>query len=265
MKQIELSENLNHWHYISGYSAWMYHKCMPYLGKRIFDVGAGMGRMAEFYAGNAERVVATDIFQSQVDYMNSHFAGVPYFEAVLLDILESDLTPYVGGFDTVLCVNVLEHLEQDALAIEKMETLLCEGGNLVLFVPAFSNLYCQLDKNVGHYRRYDRGVLKGLATVCDMEVLYNGYFNMLGILPYFIKGKRKMKVGESFSSTLSEGNGKLYNLASKILEPIEERFPPKVGLTEILVMRKPFVKNGERRTGGTGGRTDETDYTDSML
>lgn len=95
-----------------------------------------------------------------------------------------------------------------------------------------------MDANVNHYRRYDRGVMKDLAAKAEMEILYNGYFNILGIIPYFIKGKRKIKNGESFSSTLNEGNSRLYNVASKILEPIEKLIPPRWGLSEINVFKK---------------------------
>ena len=70
MVQNELSENLSHWNYINRYSDWMYRTYAKYVGKNIFDVGAGMGSMVSYYLPDAEKVVATDIFQGQVDYMN---------------------------------------------------------------------------------------------------------------------------------------------------------------------------------------------------
>lgn len=236
--QNELSENLNHWDYINNYSTWMYHTYESYVGKRVFDVGAGMGRMVQFYIDKCERIVATDIFQSQVDYMNMRFEGYPNFNAEVFDILSDDISEYVGAFDTVICINVLEHLENDELAVNKMKELLCEGGNLILFVPAFQKLYCQMDKNVSHYRRYDRGILAELAKKSDMEIVHNGYFNALGIIPYYLKGKSKMQEGESFSTSLNENNSKLYNLASKVLEPVEKKFPPKFGISEMIILKK---------------------------
>lgn len=238
MHQNELSKNLNNWDYINKYSEWMYHKYEAYIGKRVFDVGAGIGRMVQFYIEHCERVVATDIFEGQVDFMNKRFKEFSNFEAVLFDILQDDISCFQEGFDTVICINVLEHLRDDELALRKMKALLCKQGRLILFVPAFQKLYCQMDANVSHFRRYDRGVLKELAARCEMRVLYNGYFNIMGIIPYFLKGKRKMKDGESFSTTLNEGNSKLYNLASKVMEPIEKRIPPRWGLSEIIVLEK---------------------------
>lgn len=236
--QNELYDNLNHWDYISRYSEWMYHKYEMFVGKSVFDVGAGTGRMVSYYIDKCERVVATDIFQSQVEYMNKYYGNYPNFKAVLFDIMIDDIAIYKESFDTVMCINVLEHLENDALAIQKMKELLCEGGNLILFVPAFQKLYCQMDRNVSHYRRYDKGVLRKLAEKSDMEIVFNGYFNALGILPYYLKGRCRMKEGESFSTSLNESNSRLYNIASEILEPIEKFFPPKFGISEVIVLKK---------------------------
>lgn len=160
-EQNELSENLNHWDYIDRYSRWMYHTYQEYIndGDRIFDVGAGMGRMVKFYINRAAQITATDIFQRQVDYMNERFRRYTNFNAVLWDIMKDEVGDYKGKYDTVICINVLEHLKDDNLAIQKMKELLKPGGKLIIMVPALQKLYCSLDENVGHYRRYDKGDL----------------------------------------------------------------------------------------------------------
>lgn len=236
--QNKLEENLNHWDYIDRYSTWMFHTYEKYIGKAVFDVGAGMGRMADYYVRNCEYVVATDIFHSQVKFMNERFREIEYFTAVKMDILKDEITKYVGRFDTVLCVNVLEHLEDDNLAVARMKCLLKPAGIMIIMVPAWQKLYCSLDKNVNHYRRYDPGMLRKLAAENNLKVIKNIYFNGLGIFPYWIKGKRKAKTTESFSSSLNENNSKIYNMAAAILEPIERIAPPKRGLSELIVLEK---------------------------
>ena len=238
MMQKKLSENLENWEYISRYSDWMYRSYSQWIGKKIFDVGAGMGRLVSYYLPSAERAVATDIFQDQVDHMNKKFCMYSAFTAKKLNILEDELTEFEGQFDTVLCINVLEHLSDDRTAIRKMYSLLEPGGNLIIMVPAFQNLYCQMDANVSHYRRYDRNVLRKMADDLGYVISHDGYFNMLGILPYFIKGKRKQGTEESFSSDLNEKNSKIYNFASKLLEPLEKICPPPLGLSEIFVIKR---------------------------
>lgn len=98
-EQNELSENLNHWDYIDRYSRWMYHTYQEYIndGDRIFDVGAGMGRMVKFYINRAAQITATDIFQRQVDYMNERFRRYANFNAVLWDIMKDEVGDYKGS------------------------------------------------------------------------------------------------------------------------------------------------------------------------
>ena len=238
MQQNELSNNLSKWKYVNRYSDWMYHAYSDYIGKHIFDVGAGIGRMVSYYLPQEEKVVATDIFQKQVDYMNEVFSEFSAFSARKIDILKDDLIGYYNSFDTVLCINVLEHLKDDELAMVRMYELLCKNGYLIIMVPAFQKLFCQMDTNVSHYRRYDGGVLKKMAQKHKYNVVHNGYFNVLGIIPYYLKGKIKKNTSESFSSDLNVYSGKIYNIAASILEPIEKIFPPHFGLSELIVIQK---------------------------
>lgn len=238
MEQNDLSNNLSHWDYISKYSDWMFRCYEPYIGKKVFDVGAGLGRLVKYYVKNCEKIVATDIFQDQVDFMNRKFKDYPQFRADKCDILADDLTEYTGQFDTVLCINVLEHLSDDRLALEKMSSLLLAGGRVIIMVPAWQRLYCDMDRNVAHYRRYDRGVLKGIANELGLSVEVDFYFNMMGILPYWWKGRCRKGDGESFSTGLNKHNSRIYNLAAAILEPLEKLYHPPVGLSEIAVLKK---------------------------
>lgn len=237
--QNNLSKNLEKWDEINAYSTWMYHSYAKYIGNRVFDVGAGLGRMVSYYIDSCDRAVATDIFDEQVAYMNSIYRNYSQFIAVKLDIMNDDLSEYIGQFDTVLCVNVLEHLENDKKAVERMKTLLTGGGKLILFVPALQRLFCRFDKNVSHYRRYNRGELSALGNACNMKVIDNRYFNIAGIFPYWLKGrKRTVSENDSFSTGLNKKSSFLYNVASKIMEPIEKLFPPPIGLSEVIVLQK---------------------------
>jgi len=238
--QNNLSDNLGKWSQISAYSQWMYSLYEQYIGKRIVDIGCGVGTMTAYYIDGKELVVGVDIFQDQIDFLNERFRDKGNFKAVLLDILSEDterLKKY--RFDTVVCVNTLEHLEDDKKALLKMEDLICgEGGYIIVLVPAFSKLYCHLDKNVSHYRRYDKGVLKSLAEQCGLHVVENKYFNLLGIIPYYLKGRFTKDTGGSFSTDLNETNSRIYNFASKILRPIERHFPPPCGISELIILQK---------------------------
>lgn len=239
MKQNDISENLEKWNNLDRYSRWMYHSYKKYIGNRILDIGAGIGNLTRFLIENGECVIGVDIFDKQIEIMNKRFAQHCNFNAINFNFLEDDLEklrPY--KFDTVVCVNVLEHLENDILAIKKMKEILEVNGKIIILVPAWKKLYSYLDKNVGHYRRYDRGELKKLAERCNMSVIQDKYFNFWGILPYYLKGKLVKDKGGSFSTDLKVVDSKFYNVASVILEPIENLLKPPIGLSEIIVLKK---------------------------
>lgn len=239
MKQNDISDNLEQWNKLDRYSEWMYRSYSKYVGKRVLDIGAGVGNLTQYLVKSCECVIGVDIFEHQINSMKKRFIQYENFEAYKFNILEDDLSKFINyKFDTIVCINVLEHLEDDLLAINKMKSLIVKGGKLIILVPACSKLYSHLDKNVGHHRRYDKGQLKILSGKCNMKIVANKYFNFWGIIPYYLKGKISKDKGGSFSTDLNETNSKFYNKMSTILEPIENIFIPTIGLSEIMVLEK---------------------------
>lgn len=239
MKQNDISSNLKQWNKLDRYSQWMYHSYEQYIGKRVLDVGAGVGNLTKYMLKKCDLVVGVDIFEHQIKIMRKRFQKYSNFKAECRNILEDnieDLKKY--KFDTIVCINVLEHLEDDREAIMRMKSLLVPKGRLVILVPAGQVLYSHLDKNVGHHRRYNRGDLKKLATKCQMKVIENKYFNFCGIFPYYLKGKFSKDQGGSFSTDLNGVNSKFYNCMAAFLEPIENKVKPIAGLSEIIIMEK---------------------------
>jgi SAM-dependent methyltransferase len=94
-----------------------------------------------------------------------------------------------GSFDVAVMVNVLEHVEDDVALLRTLHALLRPGGTLVLFVPALSWLYGSLDRLVGHKRRYSRATLGSVVRRADFEVETLRYFDVLGVVPWFIAGR----------------------------------------------------------------------------
>jgi len=236
--QPKLEDNLDYWQYFDRYSQWMFSKFEDFIGKDVLDIGAGIGRNIPFYIEGRDKVIATDVFSSQIEIMKQKFGSYKNFTAEHLDIMKDPLDKYSGQFDTVLCINVMEHLPDDLVAILRMKQCLRDGGRLIILSPAMSMLYCFMDKNVGHYRRYDRGQMCCLAKACGMKVLKNGYFNFFGMIPYYLKGKFGHDTGKSFSQGLNKKSGGLINVLSVILAPLEKIFPPPAGISEYIVMEK---------------------------
>ena len=107
-------------------------------------------------------------------------------------------------------------------------------------VPALSFLYSYMDENIGHYRRYDRKVLKRMGEELNLDCVMDRYFNFWGIPVFYVKGRSKNKQGEdsSFTEMVDDNSSKLINKATSILRPIEKLIHPPLGVSEIIVFKK---------------------------
>lgn len=237
MAQNNITTNLYSWNKLDRYSQWIYHMYAEHIGKNVLDIGGGIGTAINFYIRKAERVITTELFDNQIDIMNERFKKFPYFKAVKADIIKDDFSEY-GLFDTIILINVLEHIEDDVQALMNMRNLLTENGKIVVCVPAVRKLYCYMDKNVGHYRRYGKGELRTKAEKAGLRVIENKYMNFMGIIPYFLKGKLAKDTGGGYSTSIEEGESKLYSIATSILEPIEHIVKPPVGISEFIILSK---------------------------
>jgi hypothetical protein len=91
--------------------------------------------------------------------------------------------------DTIIYVNVLEHIEDDLGELEKVYETLETGGHCLIFVPAFMSLYGAFDEKVGHFRRYTKRELEEKAKSAGFKIVKSKYFDFVGIFPWYIKYK----------------------------------------------------------------------------
>jgi len=114
---------------------------------------------------------------------------------VCADATDPHLSSSLGGktYDTVLCLNVLEHIENDKMAIQGMLSTLEKGGHLMLFVPAYQSLYSEMDRLAGHFKRYRRQDFSELLKGLPATVVESAYFNSLGGFGWWINKIHKPK------------------------------------------------------------------------
>jgi SAM-dependent methyltransferase len=134
------------------YRAFQLSLIEPHCGSSVLEVGAGLGEFAAQLSG-LDRHVVTDVDPAAVASMAERFAGRPEVEARVLDLADGaiDLGTPVS---TVVAINVLEHLDDDAGALRALASMTEPGGRIVLWVPAYMQLYGDFDRAVGHVRRY---------------------------------------------------------------------------------------------------------------
>lgn len=162
------------------FNRWMYDRLRPWIGRRVLEVGSGIGNMSQFFA-DRERVVLTDTDAGYREMLRARFvhrANVAVRELSLPEVPDGLVTEH---FDTIVSVNVLEHVVDDRAALAAMRRLLAPGGQLVLLVPAVPFLYGTLDRALGHYRRYTRALLRERYAEAGLRMRHLEYFNLGGM------------------------------------------------------------------------------------
>src|SRR5271165_7013122 len=169
---------------------WQVELFQHYLGRRILEVGAGAGRMTVLVAeaGQHEELVALEPSSHFFGLLQKSASGLP--RTTLVQAETSALLPkYASHFDSVYSVHVLEHIEDDRQLLEQMLALTRPGGNVIILVPALQFLFSELDRNIGHFRRYNKRMVRVLVRGLPVEIEKLTYNNLLGVLGslYFSK------------------------------------------------------------------------------
>ena len=153
------------------FNRWMADTILPYTGRRVLEIGAGMGNMTRHLSPHRKRYVATDLSTDYVEHLRNLFRHRPVVCIRQLDATNpEDFVAFERGMDTVICLNVLEHIEDDAATLTFIRTVLEPGGRLILLVPNDPKAYGTIDREIGHYRRYTPGLLSTLMTDSGFEV-----------------------------------------------------------------------------------------------
>ena len=213
------------------YLSWVADTCRPYLGHRVLEVGAGLGAITARYEAGHE-VVANDLSPSCVQALRERFADHPnvHVEERDLRTLEPD-----ARFDSVIMVNVLEHIADDAGALQGLAQLVVPGGNVVVYVPALNGLYGPWDKRIGHYRRYSVWRLREVFREAGLEPVEVRWANLIAIPAWAAFGRGNIDDRERSGSLLS-----LWDRAAvPVARALENHVPMPIGLNVFGVARRP--------------------------
>ncbi|MGB9715569.1 MAG: class I SAM-dependent methyltransferase [Thermodesulfovibrionales bacterium] len=214
------------------YNRWIFQKMKPWIGKRILEVGCGIGNITGLLLSYG-KVFVSDINIEYLQIVEKKFKDNPNFQgSIMWNITENPSRDLYNAIDTIVCCNVLEHIEDDESALKKFYQLLPFDGKLIIIIPALKILYNPLDHELGHFRRYNKSeVIKKLKS-CSFKILYIDFFNISGIIGWFINGnilKRRF---------LSRKQIKIFNKFVPILLRLEKIVPSFIGLSIIAVGEK---------------------------
>ena len=181
-------ESLDRMAEAGNYNDWLLERGRPFVGRRVLDFGAGVGTFTAALRSGAE-VVAVEPDPQFAARLRERFAGDSRVTVVEADARWLAEDGRHGEFDTVICLNVLEHIRDDAVVVRGFHDCLSHGGHLLLLVPAHRLLFGEIDRSVGHERRYSRAPLRSLLEQAGLEPIELRYVNPLGAIGWFASSR----------------------------------------------------------------------------
>ncbi len=167
------------------YRRWLFDQVAPFIGRRVFEIGAGIGNYTEFLL-DRELVVCLDIHTEAVRRLRQRFASSPHVLIYQGNIADPSLQSIAKHqCDTALCFNVLEHVKDELAALQNIRHILVPRGRLLLVVPAIPAIMGTVDHSLGHYRRYTSSTVRHALACAGYQVERVFYMNFLGIFGWF--------------------------------------------------------------------------------
>jgi len=206
------------------YYKWLANRVKPYVKGKALEIGAGIGNFARWAQENADEYHVSDLDPRLTEKLSQEFHQV----------LNWDLyTPFPNDelYDTVVILNVVEHLEDDLQALRCLNARLKPGGNLILMVPAMPFLYGSMDRSFGHYRRYTKASIQRIIRATSFDILKSEYINVIGMAGWFLYGKilKRQNLPQQLCSR--------FNIVVPLLK-LERPLAYFAGLSVIIIARK---------------------------
>jgi glycosyltransferase involved in cell wall biosynthesis len=218
------------------FNAWMADVIRPFCGARVLEIGSGVGNLSRALLPRVE-YVASDVNPLYLRILENLAADRPYLRSSYCNLNDLDSFPRSAeGYDTVVCLNVIEHMDDDRKSLMNIKVVLSEAGRAIVLVPQGPWNFGTLDVVLGHQRRYTRLTLSELATACGLEIKSLIEFNRIGTIAWFLNGRilKRRSFGIFQIWTL--------NLLTPIMRRLDSVLPiPPLSL--IAVMGRPAVSH----------------------
>ena len=214
------------------YYKWILSYFLPYLGSSTIEVGAGVGTFARFLLGGTSlrRITLIEPADNLFPRLKSEFKDDPR-----VDVRKGYLRDFASSIraDSVVSVNVLEHVENDAEMLRLIHQVLLPGGRVLLFTPALPILYGAVDEEFEHYRRHTKRELQAKMEQAGFRVLEIRYFNLPGVALWFLLGRVLRR------KTIRPPGVKLYDrLVIPWLSRLEGLWEPPLGQNLLAIGQK---------------------------
>jgi len=223
------------------FTKWMADVIRPYVGEKVLEIGAGTGNLT-LQLTPRKLYWASDINPLYLSYLENVGRNRPYLRVSYTDGQLGHSYPKEQKFDTVICLNVIEHLADDLGALRNIREVLEDNGRAIVLVPCGPWLLGTLDDVLGHQRRYTRNQLKELTNTAGFRLETMLEFNRVGVIAWWINGKLLRR------RTFGLWQIKLLNLLTPLFRVLD-KFLPWPPLSLIAVLSKPSLEAAEMPVG----------------
>jgi SAM-dependent methyltransferase len=212
------------------YHRWIVDELAPFFGQNVVEVGAGTGDLtAMLLQTDLQKLFAFEPASNLFPSLARNMQGQTRVTTIN-DFFRADLA--VDVIDSVLYINVLEHIEDPHAELLMVNRALRPGGHLLLFVPALKWLFSEADKHMGHFRRYYKNELNQLVKDTGFSLVKAHYFDFAGIMPWYLNF---VVLKNSFNTS---GVALYDKLVVPLVRPLEKLIKPPIGKNVLLVARK---------------------------
>ena len=210
------------------YNNWLFSFIKPHIKGEILEVGVGIGNFIKMLSKRG-RVTAIDVNKDYIKMLKDKklVSSVGYGDV--------EKGRYFFGdkkFDSIVCLNVVEHIRNDKKAVSNMNKLLKKGGKLILLIPAHNYLFSNFDKELGHFRRYSKKEVAELIENSGFENIDVRYINWWGAIGWFVLLKLTGR------KDMPRPPVKIFDLLARILLLPEKLFRVPFGLSIIAIAEK---------------------------
>jgi glycosyltransferase involved in cell wall biosynthesis len=221
-------ENLDH---ATNYIDWVAGHFAPHVRGRVLEVGAGHGTFSPLLAERATELVITDPSERAAEILRSRFGDR---DDVVVATEDLERAVARGPFDSIVLINVLEHIHDDEKALVQLREALAPGGTLCVYVPAFEVLYSDFDRQIGHYRRYTTATLERRLRDAGLDPVDAYYVNAAGFAAWLVTARLLGRTPTSSRLVSIYDRG-----AVPVMRAVEERVRPPFGQSLVSISRRP--------------------------
>lgn len=228
---------------VTRYHEYLWSLVEPWLGQRVMEIGVGFGQYTRRMLAEGRHVLGCDLDAGHLQELRAS-APSAQLETLQLD-LEAPATAQQAGTtfapDTIILLNVLEHIRPHEEALRFLREIAAPGGRIVIIVPALALLHNGLDREAGHHRRYSRATLTAALQAAGWKVERTRYLNLPGVPGWMVAGwlSRASRASTELNAPSTNWLLRFYDRffvgLSRLTDPLASRF---AGLSVLAVATK---------------------------